>query len=64
MEPESKKIGVLYVLHGGMDTYKPSRWADLPEIAEESRDWLHQLPPDAATLIARGNVERLFLRTQ
>ena len=48
----------------GMDTYKPSRWADLPEIAEESRDWLHQLPPDAAILIARGNVERLFLQTQ
>ncbi len=44
----------------GMDTYKASRWAELPEIAEESRGWLNQLPDEAATAIARGNLDRLF----
>ncbi len=44
----------------GMDTYKPSRWADLPEIAEESRHWLNQLPEDTAIAIARGNLDRLL----
>lgn len=46
----------------GMDTYKPSRWADLPEIAAESRDWLAQLPEDVAADIARNNLDRLFPR--
>ena len=44
----------------GMDTYKPSRWADLPEIAAETRDWLGQLPEDVAADIARNNLDRLF----
>lgn len=44
----------------GMDTYKPSRWADLPEIAAETRGWLNQLPQDVATDIARNNLDRLF----
>jgi hypothetical protein len=44
----------------GMDTYKPSRWADLPEIAKETRHWLNQLPEDTAANIARNNVARLF----
>jgi hypothetical protein len=46
----------------GMDTYKPSRWADLPEIAAETRDWLAQLPEDVAADIARINLDRLFPR--
>lgn len=46
----------------GMDTYKPSRWADLPEIATETRDWLAQLPEDVAADIARNNLDRLFPR--
>jgi hypothetical protein len=46
----------------GMDTYKPSRWADLPEIAAETRDWLAQLPQDVAADIARNNLDRLYPR--
>ena len=46
----------------GMDTYKPSRWADLPEIVDETRDWLEQLPEDVAADIARDNLDRLFPR--
>jgi len=44
----------------GMDTYKPSRWADLPEIAAETRAWLVQLPDDVAADISRNNLDRLF----
>ncbi len=44
----------------GMDTYKPGRWADLPEIAAETRGWLAQLPADVAADIARNNLDRLF----
>ena len=44
----------------GMDTYKPSRWADLPEIAAETRDWLDQLPPNVAADLSRNNLDRLF----
>jgi len=46
----------------GMDTYKPSRWADLPEIAAETRDWLQQLADDVAADISRHNLDRLFPR--
>lgn len=44
----------------GMDTYKPSRWADLPEIAAETRGWLEQLPENVAADISRNNLDRLF----
>lgn len=44
----------------GADTYKPSRWADLPELMEDTRAWLRQLPADVATDIARNNINRLF----
>ena len=44
----------------GMDTYKPSRWADLPDIAAETRDWLEQLPENVAADISRNNLDRLF----
>lgn len=44
----------------GMDTYKPSRWANLPENAAEARHWLKQLPDDVAVDIARNNLDRLF----
>jgi len=44
----------------GMDTYKPSRWADLPETAAETRHWLKQLPKEIAADIARNNLNRLF----
>ena len=44
----------------GTDTYKPSRWADLPEIAADIRHWLDQLPADTAEDIARNNLDRLF----
>ena len=46
----------------GMDTYKASRWADLPELADEARSWLAQLPDDVAEDIARNNLDRLFPR--
>ena len=45
-----------------MDTYKPSRWADLPEIAADARHWLRQLPDDVAVDIARNNLDKLFPR--
>jgi hypothetical protein len=48
----------------GMDTYKPSRWADLPVIAAEERGWLAQLPEDVAADIARNNLDRLFPANQ
>lgn len=44
----------------GMDTYKPSRWADLPEIVAETRHWLNQLPTDVAGNISRKNLDQLF----
>jgi hypothetical protein len=44
----------------GMDTYKPSRWAELPEIAAAARLWLNQLPVDIAEKISRENLDRLF----
>jgi len=46
----------------GMDTYKPSRWAGLPELAAEARHWLKQLPDGVAAGIARNNLDRLFPR--
>lgn len=48
----------------GMDTYKPSRWASLPEIAAESRGWLKQLPDDVAADIARNNLDGLFPKSK
>jgi len=48
----------------GMDTYKPSRWASLPEIAAETRHWLGQLPEDVAEDIARNNMDDLFPKKQ
>lgn len=44
----------------GMDTYKPSRWADLPVLADRTKNWLGQLDKTAAENIARNNFERLF----
>ena len=46
----------------GADTFKPSRWADLPEISEDIRQWLAQLPEPIAEDISRNNFERLFPR--
>ncbi len=46
----------------GMDTYKPSRWADLPETAAEIRHWLMQLPSEIAADISHNNIDRLFPR--
>ena len=44
----------------GMDTYKPGRWAELPELVAETRDWLNQLPAAVSADIARHNLDRLF----
>lgn len=44
----------------GADTYKPSRWADLPETIADIRSWIKQLPDDVAEDIARNNINRLF----
>lgn len=46
----------------GTDTWVPSRWPQVPEVAATSRAWLRQLPPDLAEQIAYGNAERLFLK--
>lgn len=44
----------------GMDTYIPSRWAELGDLAAESRSWLAELPEPVAERIAFGNARRLF----
>jgi hypothetical protein len=44
----------------GMDTYKPTRWADLPVLADRTENWLGQLEKSAAENIAHKNFERLF----
>lgn len=44
----------------GSDTFKPRRWANLPEILAETRGWLAQLPVEVADNIARDNLDRLF----
>ena len=44
----------------GIDTYSLSRWGELSSHAELIQEWLRQLSPHAARLIAHGNVARLF----
>ena len=44
----------------GMDTYTPDRWANLPELADDDRLWLKQLPKDVMIDIERDNIDRLF----
>jgi predicted TIM-barrel fold metal-dependent hydrolase len=44
----------------GTDTYTPERWPFIVEHARVSRQWLAQLPKDAAERIAWRNAERLF----
>lgn len=47
----------------GTDTYIPSRWMELTELADATRAWLAQLPPGIAADIANGNARRLFPET-
>ena len=44
----------------GTDTWVNAQWDAMPDLRARDRAWLAQLPTDAATLIARGNAERLF----
>ena len=44
----------------GMDTYKPSRWAELAENAQSTQHWLKQIPEKSAENIANRNFNRLF----
>ena len=44
----------------GMDTFSLTRWQGYGAWAEETRDWLAQLPEDIATRLARENAEALF----
>jgi hypothetical protein len=43
-----------------MGTYVPSRWANLAELAQASRNWLEQLPRNVAAQIAYGNAASRF----
>jgi hypothetical protein len=43
----------------GTDTWVNSQWDRLPEILDNVRVWLRQLPPDVAAKIAHGNAQRL-----
>lgn len=43
-----------------IDTYKESRWGEVREHAQHIQEWLAQLSPDAARMIANGNVNRLL----
>jgi hypothetical protein len=45
----------------GSDTWVPQRWPEVPEIMEDYRRWLSQLPSDVAEKIAWRNGARLFL---
>lgn len=44
----------------GLDTYIPSRWAELDQLAQEARVWLRQLPPEVARAVAYENAQRLL----
>ena len=44
----------------GIDTYKDGRWGEVAEHADLIQEWLMQLKPEAAALIANGNISRLF----
>ena len=44
----------------GTDTYSPTRWAEITDLAAEARHWLAQLPAGIADQIAYGNADRLF----
>jgi hypothetical protein len=44
----------------GSDTWTPSRWPEVPRIADSARIWLKELPPEVAEGIARRNAEALF----
>ncbi len=44
----------------GSDTYVNDRWAEYESLIDEHRDWLGQLPREAARAIAYGNAARLF----
>ena len=43
----------------GTDTWVNTQWDRLPNILDNFRTWLRQLPPDVAAKIAHGNAERL-----
>ena len=44
----------------GSDTWVPQRWPDVPQIMDDYRWWLAQLPPAVAEKIAWRNGNRLF----
>ncbi|HEX6827560.1 MAG TPA: amidohydrolase family protein [Burkholderiales bacterium] len=44
----------------GTDTWTPSRWPELPRIAQSARTWLEQMPSEIAEGIAWRNAEALF----
>lgn len=44
----------------GTDTWVTSRWGYYPQIVEDHRTWLKQLPADVAEAIAIGNASRKF----
>ena len=46
----------------GSDTYKPSRWAELSELSEQSNHWLNQLPEDVHTHIAEKNLLQILAK--
>ncbi len=43
-----------------VDTFSEGRWGDLQKHTDYIQDWLEQLSPRAAKLIAHGNMKRLF----
>jgi hypothetical protein len=45
----------------GSDTWVPQRWPEVPDIMDDYRVWLSQLPHDVAERIAWRNGTRLFL---
>jgi len=44
----------------GTDTFTPTRWDEVVDHADRSREWLADLPPDLAGRIAWRNAEALL----
>ena len=44
----------------GVDTFSPGRWHDYSDYAEQTRDWLEQLPDEIARQIRIENTRRVY----
>ena len=66
LSPEWRKAFITYPSRFliGTDTYSGQRWLGLPELTDNYRGWLKQLPRDVAEAIAYKNGERITAQNQ